>query len=198
MSRTVRIPRLTTRSALVWLGTTVLVTLAVVGYLAVTQPQNRWAAAVVLVLLALGVAFGLSDTRTVDVEGGAIESSRLWFLRRRVALGPTTNVRLVTNRAGGLLLAAQPQGGRAVLVPVLLLSDYVERSLPADLLRTLADVVVAHEAAGGARVAADLRAQADHVAAGGSARTSPLAARVTRGALNAGKIGGAGGAAGHL
>lgn len=198
MTGTVRIPRLTSRSALVWLGSTVVVTLAVVAYLAVTQPQNRWAAAVVLVLLALGVAFAVSDTRSLDVTEGAVESSRLWLLRRRVALGPTTNVRLVTNRAGGLLLAVQPRGGRATFVQVLLLSDYVERSLPADLLRLLADAVVSHEAAGGTRVAADLRAQADHVAAGGSARTSPLAARVTRGALNAGKIGGAGGAAGHL
>ncbi|MFI2753738.1 hypothetical protein ACGIF2_09915 [Cellulomonas sp. P22] len=167
------------------------------GYVGVTQPQNRWAVAIGLVVLAVAILLVVSDRRWLDTAPGAVGRSRLGR-HRRVPLQPTSSVQLISNRGGGVLLVTRPQKGRPINIAVLLLSDYVERSLPADFLRLLADTIERGRPGGARSVVAELRAQADHVAGGGSARTSPLAARATYGAINAAKLGGAGGVAGHL
>lgn len=194
---TVTLPRLTSVGAVALLVGTGVVALAAVVVLFVTQPANRWAAAVVGALLVLAALAILTHRRRLDPATGRLEASTLG-LRRCVELGPTTHVSLVTNRAGGLLLRAAPAHGRAVLAQVLVLSDSVERSLEPGTLVVLADTLETHGAAGAAPVAKALRAQAAHLAAGGAPRTSPLAPRITLTSLRAGQAGGAGGVAGGL
>jgi hypothetical protein len=83
-------------------------------------------------------------------------------------------------------------------VPVVARTDYVEKSQPPALLRLLADTVEQHRAGGARPVAEALRKQADHLEAGGTVATSPLAGLITTGMLTAAKAGGAGAIGGHL
>lgn len=193
----VPVPSLTTRSAVLWMVSTAAAVVVAGGYVGVTQPQNRWAVAIGLVVLAVAILLLVSDRRWLDTAPGAVGRSRLGR-HRRILLQPTSSVQLVSNRAGGIVLAVRPQKGRPMYIGVLMLSDYVEKSLPADFLRLLADTIERGRPGGARLVVAELRAQADHVAGGGSARTSPLAVRTSYGAINAAKAGGAGGVAGHL
>ena len=194
----VPVPSLTTRSAVMWMASTAVALLAIIVYLSITQPQNRWAVAIMLVGLLLATLFIVSESRWLDTSRGAIGRTRLWSRHRSVPLQPTSSVKLVSNGGGGVLLVTRPQKGRPLNIAVLMLSDYVERSLPADFLRLLADTIERGRPGGARSVVIELRAQADHVAGGGSATRSPLAMRASYGAVNAAKLGGAGGAAGHL
>src|SRR4051794_22198138 len=189
-SERVPVPRLTSRSALVWVVGTLVVLLAVMGFLAVSQPQYA-VPAVVVALLALVAGVGIASRRQwLEPGTGRFTVEWLWSMRRSVNLADASTVRLVDNRGGGLMLAVGPRSGRPMMVPVLLLSDYVQESQPADLLRLLADQVDAFAPQPG-KVPGRLRRQAEHVAAGGPAAESPLAGLVTHGVTRAAKGGGA-------
>lgn len=195
----VPIPKLATRSSWAWVWGTLLAILAVAGYVAATQPQNRWAVAVVTPLIVLfGVALVVSRT-WLDTAEGVLVHQRLRMFTRRVPL-EGGKVALVTNNGGTLLLDVRAAGGRPrMYVSVLGLTDYIEESLPAPLLETLADQLDTHRIAGGASVAKQLRKQAEFIANGGHPTKSPLAPQVSRKWLNAAKAGGAaGGGAGLL
>lgn len=140
MSKPVAVPRLTSRGALGWVAGTVVAALAVVGYLWVSQPADRWAAVVVLVVLALAVLALTGSRQWLDVAARTITWQRLWVLRTTVAAAEVTGVDLVSNHAGGVLLAVQA-GPRRRHLPVLLLSQYVRASQPAELCLAMAELV---------------------------------------------------------
>jgi hypothetical protein len=195
----VRIPALTTRSSLRWGAATVVTSLAVVGYVFVTQPENRIFVVTLIPALALFFVVLLWRSTWFDPGAGTVTLVRCRWWRRTVQLDPTTGVALVPNGGGSLLLALRPQGARPRLfVPVLALTDYVEKSQSPVLLGALADALEQHRAGGAGGVVVALRAQAEHLEAGGDARTSPLAPLVTRGTVNAAKAGGAGAVGGNL
>lgn len=175
-----RVPPLTTRSSLGWLIATGVGGLAVFIVSFATQPENRVFVVVIGPLLALYFVAITWTSTWLDPADGAILLVRYRRFRRRVPLGPGTQVDLVSNRGGGILLRISPPGRRRrAYVSLLLLTMYVERSQDPDLLRLLADTLERHGTDGGPAVAQQLRAQAEHIDAGGHPRTSPLAALVT-------------------
>jgi hypothetical protein len=186
----VAIPALTSRSGAIWLTGTLVLVVGLLGYVAVTQPQHRWAVAVVALLLVLAGLTLASPATWVEPATGAVVREILRCRRRRVALRSATSVALVDNRAGSLLLAVTD--GRTVYLPVLALTDYVQRSQSPEILRLLAELID-RDAPATSRVAPQLRGQADFVASGGSPERSPLAGLVTHDVLRAAKAGGAGG-----
>ncbi len=198
-SQAVRIPVLTSRSWIGWVVATGAALVLAIGWIAVTQPQHRLAVAVLTPAVVAACVLAFWSSTWVDPAAGAFVRVRLGRFRRRVPLGPSTSVSLVSSGAGTLLLSVRAPSSRGrFFVTVLALTDYIERSLPPDLLRLLADTLEQHRAGGSRDAVIALRAQAGHLDAGGDARTSPLAGRVSHGALTAAKIGGAGGIGGHL
>jgi hypothetical protein len=185
------ISRLTSRSAMIWLAGTVALVLGVLAWVALTQPANRWAVAVGAALLVATALWLMSRRTWLDPASGTVVQESLWCRQRRFALRSASSLRLVDNRAGVLLLAITD--GRTAHLPVLALTDYVRRSQPPPLLRMLAEQIDTWAPQGARRIAAQLRTQADFIAAGGAAERSPLAALVTHGVVRAAKAGGAGG-----
>lgn len=171
----VRIPRLTSRTGMVWgVGTLAVLVVGAVVLAVVNPAKAPLAVGVAVVALLLAVAAG-SSRRWLEPERGRVTSEWLWVRSRSVDLADARDVRLVDNRGGGLNLTVRPARGRAMLVPVLLLSDYVERSQTPSMLRLLAEQVERFAPEPG-EVPDQLRRQAEHLDAGGSAVDSPLAA----------------------
>jgi hypothetical protein len=186
------VPRLTSRSGLLWSLATLVAVLAGCASVFVTQPQNRWAVLVFVPVAVLFVAFLLVRSTWVETGTGTVVHRTL-LGSRRVPLAEAGRLRLVTNRGGGLLLQVRRRGSRrAVHLPVLALTDYVRRSQDPATLRALAGQVEAF-APQRTRVAEQLVRQAEHLESGGSAEDSPLAALVTHGVTTAAKGGGAAG-----
>lgn len=194
----VRVPGFSSRSGRVWAAGTAVAALAVVVVLAVTQPENRVYAVTAVSALALFFVVLLWQSTWLDPDAGTLLRVRCRVWRREVGLEPGTSVALLPNGGGTLLLRAKPARGRALLLPLVARTDHVEQSQPPSLLRALADTVVAHRAGGARPVAQALRAQADHLDAGGTVAASPLAALITSGVVTAAKAGGAGAVGGHL
>jgi hypothetical protein len=195
----VRIPTLSTRSSRRWLVATAVVAIAVVGSVFVTQPENRIYVATLIPALTLFFVVLLWQSTWFDPVAGTVTKVRCRLWRRTVQLEPATSAALVPSGGGTLLLALRPRGARRrVFILVLALTDYVEKSQSPALLRSLADSLEQHRAGGAADVVVALRAQAEHLEAGGEARTSPLAPLVTHGAMTAAKAGGAGAIGGDL
>lgn len=190
-----QIPRLTSRTALRWQMATGVAVVGVVGWLGVTQPENLPFGLALLLALTVLAGTLVSIRAHADPEAGTVARTRWWSRRREVRLREAVWVRLVNNRGGGLNLMAKPPHGSAVSVPVLALTQYVERSQDAEVLLMLADLVERH-APGPGKVPELLRAQAAHVNAGGEAKTSPLAPLVTHSITSAARGGGAAGAGG--
>jgi hypothetical protein len=195
----VPVPELTSRSGTAWLIGTGGLLLLTQGYLFWRYPEYRIGVVVLLVVVVL-VVLALSRRAVwVDPAAGTLTVTRHGRATRRVRIEPSASTSLVPNGGGGLLLAVQPAGARRrFFVPVLALTQHVERSQSPELLRLLADTLEQHRAGGSRVVVLALRGQADHVEAGGTARTSPLAAQVTHGAAAAGQAGAAGAVGGHL
>lgn len=193
----VRIPALSSRSAWRWIIATAVLVVAVLGYLWVAQPENR---VFMLLMVPLAVYFAalVWQSTWLDPVGGSLVRVRCRVWRREVRIEPGTTVSLVPNGGGSLLLKAKAVRGRALYVPVVARTDYVEKSQTPALLRQLADAVEQHRAGGARPVAAALRTQADHLEAGGTVATSPLAGLITTGMLTSSKAGGAGAIGGHL
>ena len=186
------IPRLTTRSSLLWSLGTLLAVLAGAGFVFATQPQNRWAVLALLPVLALLVAFVLVRSAWVETSTGRVVT-RTMLGSRTVSLAEADQLQLVTNRGGGLHLQVREKGSRrATYLPVLALTDYVQRSQDPATLRALAGQVETW-APQRKTVVKQLIRQAEHLEQGGSAKDSPLAALVTHGVTRVAKAGGAAG-----
>lgn len=175
----VRIPALTTRSAMRWLyGTGALLVGAFIWHF-VTDPQNRpytLIGAAVSVLFACWILWG---SLWLDTETGAVLAIRgRGWIGYRVPLGDGTTVTAVPDHLGGrVLLGLRPHGSRfRDFIQVLAMTIYVENSMSPDLLRLLADTLDRHHTHGADVVGPLLRAQADHLDAGGGPGDSPLAA----------------------
>ncbi|MFS0704428.1 hypothetical protein AB6N23_07895 [Cellulomonas sp. 179-A 9B4 NHS] len=194
----VQVRELRSRTWYRWIAATLVAVVVVAGWVAATQPENRVWVAVGLPLLGLWFTYLGWRSASFDPTTGVVATIRC-RVRREIQLVPGTEVALVPNGAGGLLLALRPPDGRRrTYLLVLALSDYVEASQPPELLTALADTLVRFCGEPAEDVAKRLREQAAHVARGGTAATSPLAPMVTRGALGAAKAGGAGAVGGHL
>lgn len=193
----VRIPAFSSRSSRRWIVATAVAVVAVLVYLWVAQPENR-VFMLLLVPLALYLTVLVWQSTWLAPDAGSLVRVRCRVWRREVRLGPGTAVSLVPNGGGALLLKAKAARGPALYASVVARTDYVEKSQPPALLRLLADTVEQHRAGGARPVAAALRKQADHLEAGGTVATSPLAGLITTGVLTAAKAGGAGAIGGHL
>src|SRR5512139_1231791 len=184
------IPKLTSASSTRWIVATGVAVAAVMVYGFLTDPANRWAVLVVAPLFALYAAFLLARRTWVETATGEVVVHRMGILTRRVPIAAAEKLDLVTNRGGGLLLQVKPSGRASAYLPVLALTDYVERSQSAETLVGLAEQIERWAPHRGT-VAKQLRRQAEHVAAGGAARTSPLAGLVSHKFSNLAKGGGA-------
>ena len=194
----VTIPVLTSRGWWGWVGGTGLALLVAIVWLFVTRPEHRVGAVVAALLAAVGVTAVAWSSTVLEPVAGVVTRSRCGHLRR-AALRPTTSATLVANGAGGLLLALRPAGARRpMFVPVLSLTGHLEASQSVTVLRALAEALDAHRTGGSLDAVIALRGQAEHLEGGGELQTSPLAARLTYGALNVASAGGAAGSASHL
>lgn len=194
----VPIPRLTSRSGRRWIIATAVALVVVGVVVGVTQPENRIFVVTVLPAFLACFAVLMWFSEWLDPAAGTLVRVRCRLWRTTVRLEPGSSVSLVSNRGGTLLLRVRPARGRGLHVPVVARTDYVEKSQPPTLLRLLADTVEQHRAGGARPVAEALRKQADHLDAGGTVATSPLAGLITTGMLTAVKAGGAGAIGGHL
>lgn len=189
MSTRTGIPRLTSPSGLRWLtGTTVLVA-GMLTWLGTTESETRPALAVVASLLAIAGLAIASVKTSVEPASGLATRQTLWCIKRQVKMDSAT---LLNNRAGCLLLDVK--SGRSFYIPVLSLTDYVEKSQSPEILRLLAGMVELHAPAQ-QRVVVQLLTQADFISGGGAPRHSPLAGLITNSAVTAAKLGGAAGLA---
>lgn len=172
----VGIPRLLSRHPTMWLSVvvTVLGAVGVVGWGIATQTGTSRVMAVVLgVVLAVAVVAVVWRRTWVDTGAGTIHHRVALLPPRSVAWAEASVVDLERNRAGQLALRARGGGG-TVRVTVLAMDMGGERSADAHLLRFLAGELD-RWAPGRQRLTARLRAQAEHVEAGGALRESPLA-----------------------
>ena len=172
----VEVPRLLSRRPTMWLsaGATVLGAVGVVGWGVATQTGTNLVMAVLLaVLLPLALVAVVWRRTWLDTGHGTVHHRVALLPARSVAWAEATALDLERNRAGQLALRARGQRGT---VRITLLADDVggERSAGPDLLRLLADEID-RWAPERQRLTARLRAQADHVEAGGAPRESPLA-----------------------
>jgi len=193
----VRIPGFSSRSSRRWIVATAVAVVAVLGYLWVAQPENR-VFMLLMVPLALYLTALVWQSTWLDPVAGVLVRVRCRVWRREVRLEPGTAVSLVPNGGGALLLRAKAARGPALYASLVARTDYLDESQPPALLRQLADAVEQHRAGGARPVAVALRKQADHLEAGGTVATSPLAGLITTGMLTAAKAGGAGAIGGHL
>ncbi|WP_454049477.1 hypothetical protein [Cellulomonas sp. Marseille-Q8402] len=160
-----------------WLLFAVIGAVAVSVHGAVTDPENRVFAVLALPLLALFMLVVTWRSTWVDPVAGTVTWVRWRCYRRSASLGPETSVDLVMTGVGTLLVRVRYPGSRRRLyVLVLSLTQYVERSREPELLRLLADTLERCGTGGGEVLVPVLRAQAEHVEAGGDVRSSPLAA----------------------
>lgn len=190
------VPRLTTRSSRAWLVGTAVLALVAVGVAAALDPTAAVVGLPLVLLVALTVGVVASARTRVDAEAGTVSRTRWLTPTRTVRLAEAVEVRLLSSQGGQLLLSVRDPGG-AVTVLLLALTQYVERSQSAEVLRALAEATERHAPAPG-DVPRALRLQADHVAAGGTAAASPLAPLVDDLALRAAGAAGATGSAASL
>ena len=133
------IPRLTSASGMRWLVAVAVALIALLGYAFVTRPELRVAVAVAVPVLVLVVVFLVRRRTELDTGTGALVLHRFGVPSRRAALAGAQRVDVVGNGGGGVILRVDPPEGRPVNVPLLLLSDYVQRSQDALVLDLIAD-----------------------------------------------------------
>ena len=172
----VEVPRLLSCQPTTWLafGGTVVAVLAMAGWAVATETGvNQVMAGLVVGATVVAVAAVVWRRTWLDTGDGTLHHRVAFLPERRVAWAQATTVDLERNRAGQLALRAR--GERAtVRVTLLAIDTGGDRSADAELLRLLAGEVD-RWAPGRQRLTARLRAQADHVDAGGAPRESPLA-----------------------
>nr|WP_297429813.1 hypothetical protein [uncultured Actinotalea sp.] len=184
-AREVSIPALTSPSLVRWGIATAVGLVGVTVWAVMTQPPSVWGPGVPLMvaLLAALTAFA-GVSRRLDADGAAVTQVRARVLRRRVALGPGTEVVLVPNGGGSVLLGLQGQGEhRRLHLPLLTADVYGDRMQSAAVFGALADAIERHGGAGGRQVVTALRAQARAADDGVPVRQTPLGGLATEGVL---------------
>jgi hypothetical protein len=148
---------------------------AIVIWAFLTQPIGDRAAAVAVGVLLVGFVVFLATRRTwLDPDHGLLVREVAGVWRRSIAWADASEVRVRSN-GGQALLQVRSKGWRTSAYLALVAVDVGgDRSLPPEFLRTLADQIERWAPERGA-VAKLLRAQADHMAAGGAVRESPVA-----------------------
>jgi hypothetical protein len=177
------VPRLLSRAATMWLSVVVAAVgvPAIVVWAFLTQPVGNRVAAVVVGVIFVGFVVFLMTRRTwLDPDRGLLVREVAGVWRRSVAWSDASELR-VRSSGGQAMLEVRGAGRRtSAYLPLVAVDLGGDRSLPPEFLRTLADQVerwAPHRSA----VIKQLRAQADHVAAGGTVRDSPVArAHLTR------------------
>ena len=142
-AREVSIPALTSPSLVRWGIATAVGLVGVTVWAVMTQPPSVWGPGVPLMvaLLAALTAFA-GVSRRLDADGAAVTQVRARVLRRRVALGPGTEVVLVPNGGGSVLLGLQGQGEhRRLHLPLLTADVYGDRMQSAAVFGALADAL---------------------------------------------------------
>ena len=181
----IAVPALLSRSVTMWLSLAVAVigVVSVVVWALLTQPVASKVAALAMAVGLVAIVGGLATRRTwLDPSQGLLvrEVARVW--RRPVAWADAAVVRPRDNNAGQLLLEVRGAGRRtSTYLPLVAVDAGGDRSQPPGFLRVLADQIEAWAPQRGA-VVRQLRAQAEHLEAGGGVRESPLArAHLVRG-----------------
>ncbi len=127
-------------------------------------------------LLLLGLAMIVVRRTWVDTDAGTISRRIFAWPTRTVSWSEAEVVDLQRNHGGQLNLRVKGSSG-TILASVLALDAGGERAMQSDQLRLLAEEIERWAPAHSA-LAGEFRAQAEHVDAGGGARTSPLAERL--------------------
>jgi hypothetical protein len=140
-----------------------------------TQPIGDQVAAVAVGVLFAGfVVFVVTRRTWLDRDHGLLVREVAGTWRRSVAWADASEVRVRSN-GGQALLEVRSKGRRTSAYVALVAVDVGgDRSLPPDFLQTLADEIERWAPERGAVVKL-LRAQADHMTAGGAVRESPVA-----------------------
>jgi len=174
MADQVAVPRLLSRSPSMWVSMAVAVVgvLAVVGYYSLDS-ATRVPAIVVGVLLLGFLAVLLSRRAWVDTDKGQVVRETARIYRREVPWAGARKVQVRSNNGGQAVLQVQGSRGSA-WIPLVAVDLGGDRSQPPEFLELLADEVERWAPERGA-VIKQLRAQAAHIAAGGSVRESPMA-----------------------
>jgi hypothetical protein len=156
---------------------------AVVVWALITQPMTNQVAGLVGVAVLL-VFFGLLVFRStsLDTERGLVVRTICGVWDRPVAWAGASRVRIRNNNAGQALLEVRGEARRtSTYLPLVAVDLGGDRSQPPEVLRMLADQIERWAPERGAVVKL-LRAQADHMTAGGAVRESPVArAHLARG-----------------
>jgi len=142
-----------------------------------TRPANRSSVVTGTVVLVVLLVVLVARRTWLDPQRGQVVREVLFVWRRPVAWADAERVRLSSNRGGQLLLEVRGADRRtSIYLPLVAVDLGGDRSQAPELLRLLADQVETWAPTRSAVVSA-LRAQADHLAGGGSVRESPLARR---------------------
>ena len=172
------VPRLLSRSVSMWLSVAAaaLSIPAVLVWAFVTQPAGNQVAGVVFCVVILAVLGALVLRRTwLDVERGLLVRELLGVVRRPAAWVDASVVRVRSNRGGQALLEVRASGRRtSTYIPLVAVDLGGDRSQSPEFLGVLADQIE-HWSPQRVALVNALRAQAGHLAAGGSVRDSPLA-----------------------
>ena len=176
------LPRLLSRSWTTWasLGVAFVGALAVLGFYAATDATNRPFAVGLAAVLVVVAVLVLARRRWLEAGSGEVVVQVAGVWRRRWRLAEASAVKLVPNHAGQVLLRIEDPDRRAPFHHALVANDLGgERAQPPQHLRALAEVIERWAPRQRAVVDA-LRAQADHLEAGGTTSESPLARRHLR------------------
>jgi len=141
-----------------------------------TQPvTNQVVAVVVGPGLLVFFALLIFRSTSLDTERGLVVRTICGVWDRRVAWAGATVVRIRNNNAGQALLEVRGDGRRtSTYLPLVAVDLGGDRSQPPEVLGLLAEQLERWAPERGAVVKL-LRAQADHMAAGGAVRESPVA-----------------------
>jgi hypothetical protein len=149
---------------------------AVVVWALITQPVTNQVAGIVgSAVLVVFLGLLIFRNTSLDTERGLVVRTICGVWDRPVAWASASRVRIRNNNAGQALLEVRGEGRRtSTYLPLVAVDLGGDRSQPPEFLRTLADQIE-RWAPERAAVVKQLRAQADHVAAGGTVRESPVA-----------------------
>jgi hypothetical protein len=179
--RRIPIPRVKNPNAVKWYAGTCVACLAMIGYLALIQPQNLpWAALALAPLLLPLLLF--TRTQWLDPESGTVGQTLLGFRQWSATLSPELPVALVDSGNGCLQLSLG-RFPRRIFIPLLRLDVYDHASQEPSILRLLAEQI-GRGVPAKQELANRLNRQADHVATGGRPDSSPLASLLVKHSVN--------------
>ena len=172
----VQFTRLTSRQGVAWGLGTLVVAMAMLGYLVARDPSLAVYAPLLPLMLLVLAAVAVRHRQWLELGGPEpVLVQRRLLTSDRVGLHTAGEVSLHTNGAGTAMLWANGKDRSRAFAPVLALTPYVERSQPAEVLDAAAGALSGSRAKGATFVREQLLAQAAHVRGGGAVQASPLA-----------------------